>query len=65
MANTKVFIQSPSIEVLETCNKYVNANSTTVRSKRLVVEQLVDEDLFLDSCSKVHESLPMEPSREF
>ena len=33
--------------------------------KRLIVEQLVDEDVLPDSCLEVYKPLPMEPSGQF
>ena len=33
--------------------------------KRLIVEQLVDEDVLPDSCLGVYKHLPMKPSRQF
>ena len=33
--------------------------------KRLIVEQLVDEDILPDSCLEVYKPLPMEPSWQF
>ena len=33
--------------------------------KRLIVEQLVDEDVLPDSCLEVYKPLPMEPSGQY
>ena len=33
--------------------------------KRLIVEQLVDEDVLPDNCLEVYKPLPMEPSGQF
>ena len=33
--------------------------------KRLIVEQLIDEDVLPDSCLEVYKPLPMQPSGQF
>ena len=33
--------------------------------KRLIVEQLVDEDVLPDSCLEVYKPLPMDPSGQY
>ena len=74
MASAKEFIQSPSLEVLETFKKdmlmqiaielqlEVKRSTHKHELKRLIVEQLVDEDILPDSCLDVYKPLPMEPS---
>ena len=77
MASAKEFIQSPSMEVLETfkndtlmqiAQKIQFEVKRTTRKhelKRFIVEQLVDEDVLPDSCLKVYKPLSMEPSGQF
>ena len=77
MASAKEFVQSPSIEVLETFKKdmlmriaqelqlEVKRSTRKHELKRLIVEQLVDEDVLPDSCLEVYKPLPMEPSRQY
>ena len=77
MASAKEFVQSPSVEVLETFKKdmlmqiaqelqlEVKRTTHKYKLKRLIIEQLVDEDVLPDSCLEVYKVLPMEPSGEF
>ena len=77
MASTKEFVQSPSMEVLETFKKdmlvqiaqelqiEVKRSTRKHELKRLIVEQLVDEDVLPDSCLEVYKPLPMEPSGQY
>ena len=77
MARAKEFVQSPSIEVLETFKKdmlmqiaqelqlEVKRSTRKHELKRLIVEQLVDEDVLPDSCLEVYKPLPMEPSGQY
>ena len=74
MASAKEFVQSPSMEVLETFKKNmlvqiaqdlqleVKRSTRKHELKRLIVEQSVDEDVLPDSCLDVYRPLPMEPS---
>ena len=71
MASVKEFVQSPSMEVLETFKKdmllqivqelQLEVKRTTCKHelKRLIVEQLVNEDVLPDSCLEVYKPLPM------
>ena len=64
MASAKEFVQSPSMEVLETFKKdmlmqiaqelqlEVKRSACKHEVKRLIVEQLVDEDILPDSCGQ-------------
>ena len=77
MASAKEFVQSPSMEVLETFKKdmlmqiaqelqlEVKRSTRKYELKRLIVEQLVDEDVLPDSCLEVYKPLPMEPSGQY
>ena len=77
MAIAKEFVQSPSMEVLETFKKdmlmqiaqelqlEVKRSTHKHELKRLIVEQLVDEDVLPDSCLEVYKPLPMEPSGQY
>ena len=77
MASAKEFVQSPSMEVLETFKKdmlmqiaqelqlEVKRSTRKHELKRLIVEQLVDEDVLPDSCLEVYNPLPMEPSGQY
>ena len=77
MASAKEFVQSPSMEVLETFKKdmlmqiaqelqlEVKSSTRKHELKRLIVEQLVDEDVLPDSCLEVYKPLPMEPSGQY
>ena len=77
MASAKEFVQSPSMEVLETFKKdmlmqiaqelqlEVKRSTHKHELKRLIVEQLVDEDVLPDSCLEVYKPLPMEPSGQY
>ena len=77
MTSAKEFVQSPSIEVLETFKKdmlmqiaqelqlEVKRSTRKHELKRLIVEQLVDEDVLPDSCLEVYKPLPMEPSGQY
>ena len=77
MASAKEFVQSPSMEVLGTFKKdmlmqiahelQLEVNRTTCKYelRRLIVEQLVDEDVLPDSCLEVYKPLPMEPSGQY
>ena len=77
MASAKEFVQSPSMEVLETFKKdmlmqtaqglqlQVKRSTRKHELKRLIVEQLVDEDVLPDSCLEVYKPLPMEPSGQY
>ena len=77
MASAKEFVQSPSMEVLETFKKdmlmqiaqelqlQVKRSTRKHELKRLIVEQLVDEDILPDSCLEVYKPLPMEPSGQY
>ena len=75
MASAKEFVQSPSMEVLETFKKdmlmQIEIQLEVKRSphkhelKRLIVEQLVDKDILPDSRLEVYKPLPMEPSGQF
>ena len=74
MASAKEFVQSPSIEGLENFKKDMLLNiarelqlevkRSTLKQelKRLIVEQLVDEDLLPESCLDVYKPVPMESS---
>ena len=74
MASAREFVQSPSIEALETFKKDMLLNiakelqlevkRSTLKHelKRLIVEQLVDEDLLPESCLDVYKLVSMEPS---
>ena len=74
MASAKEFVQSPSIEGLENFKKDMLLNiarelqlevkRSTLKHelKRLIVEQLVDEDLLPESCLNVYKPVPMESS---
>ena len=74
MASAKEFVQLPSMEVLETFKKdmlmqiaqglqlEVKRSTCKYELKRLIVEQLVDEDVLPDICLEVYRPLPMEPS---
>ena len=76
MASAKEFVQSPSMEVLETFKKdmlmqiaqelqlEVKRSTHKHELKRLIVEQLV-EDVLPDSCLEVYKPLPMEPSGQY
>ena len=77
MASAKEFVQSPSMEVLETFKKdmlvqiaqelqlEVKRSTRKYELKRLIVEQLVDEDVLPDSSLEVYKPLPMESSGQF
>ena len=77
MASAKEFVQSSSMEVLETFKKdmlvqiaqelqlEVKRSTRKHELKRLIVEQLVDEDVLPDSCLEVYKPLPMEPSGKY
>ena len=77
MASAKEFVQSPSMEVLETFKKdmlmqiaqelqlEVKRSTRKHELKRFIVEQLVDEDVLPDSCLEVYKPLPMESSGQF
>ena len=77
MASAKEFVQSPSMEVLEIFKKdmlmqiaqelqlQVKRSTRKHELKRLIVEQLVDEDVLPDSCLEVYKPLPMEPSGQY
>ena len=77
MASAKEFVQSPSMEVLETFKKdmlmqivqelqlEVKRSTCKHELKRLIVEQLVDEDVLPDSCLEVYKPLSMEPSGQY
>ena len=77
MASAKEFVQSPSMEVLETFKKdmltqiaqelqlEVKRSTGKHELKRLIVEQLVDEDVLPDSCLEVYKPLLMEPSGQY
>ena len=77
MASAKEFVQSPSMKVLETFKKdvlmqiaqelqlEVKRSTRKHELKRLIVEQLVDEDVLPDSCLEVYKPLPMEPSGQY
>ena len=77
MASAKEFVQSPSVEVLETFKKdmlmqiaqelqlEVKRSTRKHELKRLIVEQLVDEDVLPDICFEVYKPLPMEPSGQY
>ena len=77
MASAKEFVQSPSMEVLETFKKdmlmqiaqelQLEMKRTTRKYelKRLIIEQLVDEDVSSDSCLEVYKPLPMQRSGQF
>ena len=77
MASAKEFVQSPSMEVLDTFKRdmlmqraqelqlEVKRSTRKHELKRLIVEQLVDEDVLPDSCLKVYKPLPMEPSGQY
>ena len=77
MASAKEFAQSPSMEVLETFKKdmlvqiaqelqlEVKRSTRKHELKRLIVEQVVDEDVLPDSCLEVYKPLPMEPSGQY
>ena len=77
MASAKEFVQSPSMEVLETFKKdmlmqiaqelqlEVKRSTRKHELKRLIVKQLVDEDVLPDSCLEVYKPLPMEPSGQY
>ena len=77
MASAKEFVQSPSMEVLETFKKdmlmqiaqelqlEVKRSTRKHELKRLIVEQLVDEDVLPDSCLEVYKPLPMELSGQY
>ena len=75
MASAKEFVQSPSMEVLETFKKdmlvqiaqelQLEVKRQKHELKRLIVEQLVDEDVLPDSCLEVYKPLPMESSGQF
>ena len=77
MASAKEFVQSPSMEVLETFKKdmlmqiaqklqlQVKRSTRKHELKRLIVEQLVDEDVLPDSCLEVYKPLPIEPSGQY
>ena len=66
MANAKEFVQSASLEVLETFKKdmlmqiaqelqlEVKRSKRKHELKRLIVEQLVGEDVLPDSCLEVY-----------
>ena len=72
MTSAKEFIQSPSMEVLETFKKdmliqiaqelqlEVKRATHKHELKRLIVEQFVD-DILSDSCLEKYKPLPMEP----
>ena len=74
MTSAKEFVQSPSMEVLETFKKdmlmqiaqelqlEVKRSTHKHELKRLIVEQLIDEDVLPDNCLEVYKILPMEPS---
>ena len=71
------FVQSLSMEVLETFKKdmlmqvaqelqlEVKRATHKHERKRVIVEQLVDEDVLPDSCLEVYKPLPMDPSGQF
>ena len=77
MASAKEFVQSPSMEVLETFKKdmlmqiaqelqlEVKRSTRKHELKRLIVEQSVDEDVLPDRCLEVYKPLPMEPSGQY
>ena len=77
MASAKEFVQSPSMEVLETFKKdmlmqiaqelqlEVKRSTRKHELKRLIVEQLVDEDVLPDSCLEVYKPLPKESSGQY
>ena len=77
MAIAKEFVQSPSMEVLETFKKdllmqvvqelqlEVKRSTCQHELKGLIVERLVDEDVLPDTCLEVYKPVPMEPSGQF
>ena len=77
MASAKQFVQSPSMEVLETFKKdmlmqiaqglqlEVKRSTCKHELKRLIIEQLVDEDVLPDGCLEAYKPLPMELSGQF
>ena len=77
MASAKEFVQSSSMEVLETFKKdmlmqiaqelqlEVKRSTRKHELKRLIVAQLVDEDVLSDRCLGVYKPLPMEPYTQF
>ena len=77
IASAKEFVQSPSMEVLESFKKdmlmqiaqelqlEVKRPTHKHELKRRIVEQLVDEDVIPDSCVEVFKHLPVEPSGQF
>ena len=74
MDSAKEFVQSPSMEVLETFKKdmlmqiaqelQVKRSTHKDELKRIIVEQLVD-DVLPDSCLEVYKPLPMKLSGQF
>ena len=72
MASAKEFVQSPSMEALETFKKdmlmqivqelklEVKRSTCKHELQTLIVEQSVDEDVLSDSYSEVYKPLPME-----
>ena len=74
MASPKEFVQSPSMEVLETFKKdmlmqiaqelYLEVQRSTRKHelKKLIVEKLVEEDGLPDGSLEVYKPLPMESS---
>ena len=58
MASAKEFVQSPSGNFKK---GYANSTRTTRKHElqRLMVEQLVDEDVLPDICLEVYKPLPM------
>ena len=77
MASAKEFVQSPSMEVPETFKKdmliqiaqelqlEVKWSTHKHELKRLIVQQLVDEDVLPDSSLEVYKPLPMDPSGQY
>ena len=77
MASAKEFVQSLSMEVRETLKKdtlmqvaqelQLEVKRTTCKYalKRLIVSQLVDEDVLPDSFLEVYKPLPMDPSGQY
>ena len=77
MASAKELVQSPSMKVLETFIKdtlmqvaqelqlEVKRLTHKHELKRLIVEQLADEDVLPDSCLEVYKPLPIDPSGQY
>ena len=52
-------------QIAQELQLHVKRSTRKHELERLIVEQLVDEDLLPDSCSEVYKPLPMKPSGQY